>query len=98
MIQVLSCILLFFPGPLHLLFIRLSYHCRGGSFTRSCAPVRGRVLNIVLHPKMQQSLSCYTTLKSYEYSRCPVVVGLLQSITMTLAPLLFFALCFLLNL
>ena len=48
-------------------------------FARPCAPVRGRVLR-VLHPKMQQSL---------EYFGCPLVVVLLQSISMTLAPLPF---------
>ena len=47
MIQVLSCILLFFPCPLHLLFIRLAHRSHSGMvrcFARSCAPVRGHVL------------------------------------------------------
>ena len=80
MIQVLSCILLFFSMPIapafYLFVTPLSWCVASLGPVLRCVVVCSRVL----HPKMQQSL---------KYSGCPLVVVLLQSISMTLAPVPF---------
>jgi len=70
MIQVLSCILLFFSMPIAPVFIRLAYVVIMGWCVASQGPMLRCVVmcSRVLHPKMQQSL---------EYFGCPLVVVLL---------------------
>ena len=70
MIQVLSCILLFFSMPTTCFFIRLAYVVIMGWCVASLGPVLRCVVmcSRVLHPKMKQSLG---------YFGCPLVVVLL---------------------
>ena len=82
MIQVLSCVLLFFSMPIAPVFYPFGIRSHNGMvrcFARSCVPVRGHVL------KSSSSKDAAIL----EYFGCPLVVVLLQSISMTLAPLPF---------